>query len=339
MNTASQGMLERKGSTSGAASGAKSVSAPKSPHGLLDPNVDDNVPCRVCDRNVGRGDNLQCDRCASWLHLKCSKLTREEFDFLYAHPETSIAWYCNPCKAELLSGPDGQDDRVAQQGAKIDTLTEVVKTMQAQMSIMQGQMTVLIDLVKEKENKRATELKTDSQIQTHVSEVLEDQREREEKKNNIILFNVPEVTNNNDLSAKEEIEVDVENIKDVLSVVYPDVDSLELSEKNVIRLGRIKKDEINRPVKVMLQDNNSKGRIFVNSWKLRSHDTFSRVGISGDKTRKELERYKELKLQLQKKKEETGEEDWMIYKDNIIKRADKPTRTAAAGVGGIGANH
>ena len=170
------------------------------------------------------------------------------------------------------------------------------------MSIMQGQMTVLIDLVKERDNKRATELKTDSQIQTHVSEVLEDQREREEKKNNIILFNVPEVTNNNDLSAKEEIEVDVENIKDVLSVVYPDVDSLELSEKNVIRLGRIKKDEINRPVKVMLQDNNSKGRIFVNSWKLRSHDTFSRVGISGDKTRKGLERFKELKLQLQKKR-------------------------------------
>ena len=70
--------------------------------------------------------------------------------------------------------PDGQDDTVARQGAKIDTLTEVVRTMQTQMSVMQNQMTVLVELVKERESKRAPDLNTDTQIQTHVSEMLED---------------------------------------------------------------------------------------------------------------------------------------------------------------------
>ena len=336
VNLTEQGIPERKNSQVSAASVAKAGAA-KSPHGCLDPNVDDMVPCRICDRNVGRGESLQCDRCMSWVHMKkCSKLTQEEFDFLTDHPDCSVQWYCNTCKTEIVSGPDGQDDTVARQGAKIDTLIEVVRTMQTQMSVMQNQMTVLVELVKERESKRAPDLNTDTQIQTHVSEMLEDQREKEEKKNNIILFNVPEVETNEELTDREEMEVDVENIKDVLSVVYPNVDALGLSvsQENVIRLGRTKKDNINRPVKVMLKDNSSKGKIFVNSWKLRDHDTFNRVGISSDKTKKEMEKYKELKFQLQKKKEETGE-DWMIYKDTIIKRADKPARTAAAGgVGG-----
>ena len=127
----------RKPSQSGGSGNNKNgAQACTSPLGRLDPNVDAIVPCRVCDKNVGRGESLQYDRCKSWLHLRCAKMSREDYDFLTMHPKTSVHWHCEPCKSDILSGPDGQDDRVAQQGAKIDTLTEVVKTMQNQMAVM-----------------------------------------------------------------------------------------------------------------------------------------------------------------------------------------------------------
>ena len=323
--------LARKNSITGSASANPSTmtvvnnngGSPKSPHGVLDPSIDDSVPCRGCDKIIGRGEVLQCDRCNSWLHFRCAKITREEFDFLTSHPQTSVMWNCDHCKTELVWGPGGQDDRVARQGAKIDTLTEAFKAMQAQMAFMQNQMTVLIDLVKDKENNKTEVVKSDQQIRTHVTEYLDDQREKDEKKNNMIMFNVAE---SDDLDEKVAHETDVERVKEVLAVVHPNVDELELSVKNVIRLGRNKHPIKNRPVKVILKDNRDKGIIFANSWKLRNCEEFQKVGITSDKTKKEMERFKELKFQLQTKKEETGEDDWIIFKDEIIKKSDKPAR-------------
>ena len=299
------------------------VNSPKSPHGVLDPSIDDVVPCRGCDKVIGRGDVLQCDRCNSWLHLRCAKLTKEEFEFLTTHPQTAVMWNCDLCKTEIVWGPGGQDDRAARQGAKIDTLTEVVKTMQTQMAFMQNQMDVLIDLVKDRDNNKSEVVKSDQQIRTHVTEYLDDQRERDEKKNDIIMFNVPE---SDDIDEKEAQNNDVEKVKEILTEVHPNVEELDISVSNVCRLGRNKHPIKNRPVKVTLKDNSSKGRIFANSWKLKNIEEYKKVGISSNKTKKEMERYKELKLQLQTKKEETGEEDWIIFKDEVIKKADKPAR-------------
>ena len=47
-----------------------------------------------------RKDNcIQCDSCDEWIHLKCSRLSREEFNLL-SHSET--IWCCSKCNLDSL---------------------------------------------------------------------------------------------------------------------------------------------------------------------------------------------------------------------------------------------
>ena len=133
-----------------------------------------------------------------------------------------------------------------------------------------------------------------------------------------------------EIGAEKEMEGDIKKVRKILSVVLPDPNVVTLTASNVSRCG-YRKENKTRPVKVKLNDNSLKGRIFVNSWKLKEKEEFKRIGISNDKTKAEQMKDRELRARLEEKKQQTGEDDWIIYRSNIIKRGDKPSRTSRPG--------
>ena len=159
-------------------------------------------------------------------------------------------------------------------------------------------------------------------MQIQVSEALEDQKEKEEKRNNIILFNVPETIKSDE---KTEFSQDLETIKEIISVVHPNADTVALSGKNVMRLGGRRDGKV-RPIKIQFQEDFTKGKVFRNSAKLRSSEKFGKVNISGDKTKKELEADRLLREKLMAARLEKPDDDLIIYRGNIIPRRERPAR-------------
>ena len=117
---------------------------------------------------------------------------------------------------------------------------------------------------------------------------------------------------------------DVRMVKNILAIVHPNIDAVKLDVENVTRMGRNKRQGYTRPIKIKLQDSESKGKIFRNSGKLKLNETYKQVNVSNDKTTKEIEADKKLKSELDRQRALRPGDDLIIYRGDIIRRADRP---------------
>ena len=229
----------------------------------------------------------------------------------------------NSALGDPESNSSGQDDRISQNGAKIDTFMNIITTMQKEMREIKNKMTTVVENTSQKEGVDVEKSNSQTvQMQTHVSKTLNDQHEKEEKKNNVIVYNVPEATQSDD---KTEMRDDLKIVKEIISVVHPNVDNVTLCDKNVMRLGRRVTGKT-RPIKIQFKDDFSKGKVFRNSVKLRSHEKYKNINISNDKTKKELMADKILKDKLEAEKLARPGEDLIIYRGTIMPRKDRPAK-------------
>ena len=303
---------------------AKSAAATAADNGAVE--IDLNCKCGGCNKKMGNSSEmLQCGNCETWWHIKCANVNKDDYKFLFDNPDTSVNWFCNPCKVKIKNGSlNSEVSNCDSCDGKIDSITTIIKTMQSQMDMMQQQMATILEVVNKKDDKPAI---IEKQIEAHMNQLFDEQKERDEKKNNVIIYNVEE---EEESDAEKEMEGDIKKVRKILSVVLPDPNVVTLTASNVSRCG-YRKENKTRPVKVKLNDNSLKGRIFVNSWKLKEKEEFRRIGISNDKTKAEQMKDRELRARLEEKKQQTGEDDWIIYRSNIIKRGDKPSRTSRPG--------
>lgn len=274
-----------------------------------------NSPCRVCPKKVTDENSLTCDKCEGWVHFKCSKLTKHEFDFLCNSPKTRLKHFCPTC--ETSSPSVTGSDPVLVQEARLDALDKKFDTVEMQNK-------AILELLK-KEDKKEEVVDVDV-MQVTVQQVLDNSKEKEEKKNNLIMFNLPETATTD---AKQSYEEDLQKVKDVLRYVNGGTLIQDLDESNVSRMGR-RKEEQTRPrgIKIQLANNENKMKILRNAKELAKHATFKTLGLSPDKTQQERTNY--LKMRTEVNTRNAKGEDLIIYKDKIITRAERPTFNKSA---------
>ena len=90
-------------------------------------------------------------------------------------------------------------DAVSRQGAKLDSFGEAIAALHQQNK-------EIVEYMKKNS-------KTDDSIKVHVSEAISDLRDRDERKNNIILYNIQE-SDPKANAAQAELE-DIQNVKNV----------------------------------------------------------------------------------------------------------------------------
>ena len=145
-------------------------------------------------------------------------------------------------------------------------------------------------------------------------------KEIEERRNNIIIFNVKETP-----AEKEEdsLEADLNNIKEILTFSNPELRNTQIKDlkaANISRMGEFKSDATRpRPIKVTLQSKKIKYQILKNSKKMKDCTSHPKIGFKMDLTKKQQLEEKNLRLQLEERKKT---EDVMIFKNKIILRAD-----------------
>ena len=211
-----------------------------------------------------------------------------------------IKWFCAQC---ISDPPLEVDDRTQKQDAKIDKLAVMFDSMQKKMESV---LTVL-----------GTE-KVEEKIGVHVSELLTDQKETEEKKCNMIVFNLPE---------KDSEDEDLAEVKNLLNYVNSEVNTDELTKSNVVRIGRKKTTSEShnkiRPIKLVFNEPDTKWKLLKRASRLKDSTTFKGVGLNLDKTTKERREDEVLRAKLKEERGKRPEDDLIIFRKHIIKRADK----------------
>ena len=298
-----------------------------SPLKYLAAGGDNQVPCKTCSKEV-ESKGIQCDRCHSWLHQECTELKPAQFKFLDENQIPGITWHCKKCEIDAETDTEQPDARFAQQGAKIDNLGLLINAvqqqqaamqqqqaaMQQQQAAMQQQNQVILDLLKEKN--KSTDRPIEEVIKTQFKELYENNNEMQEKKNNLILRNVPEKESEDE---GEMIEHDRIAVRHILNHVDPKVaDAVKIN-----RLGKPRPaGSAPRPIRITLNEED-RNIVLRNEKRMKDYTNFRNVRISRDKTRQEQDEDKKRYLDCQKKREET-KQDYIIFRGEIVLRENIP---------------
>ena len=278
---------------------------------------DEDESCRVCKEGVSKEiDGLQCDMCNAWVHSdeECSDLTKTQFKFIKKCTNPAIQYICMICRDTDTEAQNAQPivrDAIAKNTAKIDSVGESVEQLKKQNE-------EILALIKDK-------CKADDGIKQHVTEVVKNQKEKDERKYNLILYNIPESDPKVTL-AQAELE-DVQNVKNIFKFVCPSVDNSGLLSKSVTRCGskRVPNAEFPnpkpRPIKVVLQSPSEAALIRKNARKLKDNDGLNHVGISEDKPYNERVEDRKLRSELLRRRNE-NKEDVVIFNKQVILRSE-----------------
>lgn len=243
--------------------------------------------CKNCNLATPK-PNFQCDGCQGHLHFACVGMLESDVKILTRLKSKSIRLFCNECNSQILQFKDIKD---------------LVGSLQTQ-----------IDSLKEQLNMHVNALKSTSIQQTlsddNFEDVVREVEERNKRKRNIIIYGLPEPPTN-------APDGDREAVTSLLDFLQPNIAATDL---HVHRLGRI--DPSNqrvRPIRVRMSDEKDVAVLVRSAKKLKDSQSFNRVYVSVDRTPRQQEHYKRIRLQLRERMD-GGEKDLRIrYVNNVPK--------------------
>ena len=159
---------------------------------------------------------------------------------------------------------------------------------------------------------------TEENIQTSFREILEEERDKEEKKKNLIFFGVTEEKAPED--NRETKKKDHDKVADIVCFVNKDCEPEDLLQCTVTRIGKkMVNAEKPRPIKVVFDSFEQKRKTLKNARQLKEYN-IKNIGISPDKTKKELEEDRCLKTELRRIREADQNTEYMIFEKKVMKR-------------------
>ena len=162
----------------------------------------------------------------------------------------------------------------------------------------------------------------ENKVKVQIEQTFDELKDREERKNNLIVFNMKESVKED---VNEAVKEDLHQLKEILTVTNPEMkESIikKLSTEHIMRLGRRNQnpdDTRTRPLKLLLPNESTKYKIIRNSYKLKSCANHPKIGFKFDLTRQQQADERELRQELEQRK--AANEDVMIYRGKIIERS------------------
>lgn len=313
------------------------------PPGRLDEKERDHPDdCGHCKKRVHDNQRgLLCELCDWWYHIGCQKVGVEEYN-LHKEKKIKSKWFCLKCNTSFKTlkkvNRDMKDENVALKIAYKDKEEENLTLKRTSTEIEQENITLrennkqLTDQVKKLEAKiENLRIQLKKEILEEVFEELEERNEKERKKNNLLIFGIEEA----DYASRQE---KVEGELNICVQVFEEIQS-EVRNEDIVETFRIGKrrnvGEIEgrgeerqtqarkkpRPILVKLRDERTKWNIIKRAKTIRQSriDTLKNVWIVPDLTMRERERDRELRQELQEKRD-AGEEGWFIRRGKLQRR-------------------
>ena len=213
---------------------------------------------------------MMCERCDLWIHASCGDIPDNVYDIFYEKGSklTCMRYFCNKC-----------DEKVTESIEKCNTLEQETATLKKDMIEVKADIQKINASIKQ-------------QVSDKVSDIMDDKKEIERRKMNLIVFGLPEADANETdktlWSTTKKIEKDIEEI----SVIISEDLGVALSPRTGIidarRIGGPKPGQP-RPLKIEFRDLNAKRDVLSNAMKLRNSDKeiCKKIYINPDLTEKQ----------------------------------------------------
>ena len=304
--------------------------------------------CKLCEKQFEPPNDplIQCDRCDGWICLNCANMTEEQYKFFISETNKNIShlWFCTHCfpSATTCVKTDNEiEEKCKSYFERLDTkfssevsaikedLTHMRKEMndnkaeaRSDLQELQRKLEEHKSFVEEKVENGADINKViedkvkqvmDESTETAVNEI----RERDERKLNLLCFNITESTKDEGEERKKD---DLETLKKLLEELQ-----VQTHISNPTRLGK-KTNGTNRPLRLTVSTLQERNSLLKASTKLKGTENFKEVVIAKDMT--PLERKsRRLLVQLKKRRQEestaAGENvEWVIRNNKVVRKRD-----------------
>ena len=303
-----------------------------------------------CGVQVVTGDKaVQCDRCHLWFHAKCQSIPKVAHDALVKYK--CLSWLCTNCKAILKAGgdlssskKDGLDLKSLERQVQdmsdsvrnhmksiVQSVKEQEKAVSDNSKLLErfykednSQKSTYADMVRgtcdrmvEKVNAKIDALprhsaaKDTSEASKVMSTVFDNFIDKEKRKLNVVVHNLPELDATASLS--ERSEKDRELFKDIIKEGL----NLIIHPTHSFRVGK-KVGDNPRLLIVTLEDVDTKAELLKMAPQLRYLTSWKRIYVTPDLSKKEREEGRRLREELAARRQQ-GEENIMIRRGRIVK--------------------
>ena len=152
-------------------------------------------PCIDCREGVvGKTGGVQCNFCEEWCHPKCAKVSTQHLKALKEQP--GMTWTCVKCRKVAMK----LQQQVHALQRNIDELKTTVNTMKDDISKHDNRLKVVERKVKEVDKNVIINESLDAQV--------DEQREQEARRNNVVIHQIPEADQNLPISDKKAADID-----------------------------------------------------------------------------------------------------------------------------------
>jgi len=269
---------------------------------------------------------VQCDLCGVWAHAVCEGISIESYDRFndVCANVSGISYYCeaNHCNSRIKQLIHAHYANLDQQ-VDLPSLRSL-QAEQANLHRLFSEVSSKVDDLKSRNEALRSEvegtselagppvIQSESPAATFLT-IAEELDNREHRKNNVIVYNLPETS----------ISEDEKWFSDLSKTVF----DMGVKATKILRLGK-PTEENKRPLLIVLDNFSHKEFIVSHSYYLRRHSQYKNIYVSMDMAKFQREKHKKLVQDL-KQRRERGEKGLMILNGEIVlKRYRKPTRAS-----------
>lgn len=251
--------------------------------------------CKKCKKNLKK--NIKCGFCDHIYCYQCSELEKPAFEAFSA--ASSVAWYCLHC-INAVPGVSKVLVRLGNVEAQCQSLGERVTKIEA------------------------NEMASEEKIKQLAREEIDEMREIEGRRLNLMVFNMPE-------SKKDDVKDRQLEDAEFLHNVLEQIMNLDMSETEVIKPIRVGRRQIvngaiknKRPLRFTVKDFSAKRNILkANTYLRESKDEiFSVIYFTPDLTKKQREEAFELRQMKRYRTNVLHEKNLKISRGKIVQVSD-----------------
>ena len=233
----------------------------------MEDNVDipEEEVCLACQKQFTKSDKcVQCFLCELWSHVKCAGLSADCMKVLASKKFDGMNWTCKSCKSFAA--------KYSKASLKVDARLDKLEEESAKIN----ELIIDVDELRKKLESDTTGTGGDADA------IFEELREREMKKDNILVYGIPEPHGN---TSEQRAQMDKNRICEVLRKIDTRAGLRDI--KFLVRLGKYDNDKC-RPILVGLRSAEVRDEILSKASRLNTLDKpFSLVKITKDLTKRQ----------------------------------------------------